>query len=148
MLFSFSILCRCLSEVRPAKPAFITALAHFLFVIITSCDKWRLDSKVVVWHRYFCMCSKKYINGFSVSAKSILNTSIKTKRPAKKSNVAHSTRCKMISKSWMSARTKSQSAPRMAIQPEKENKKHHLTFIFIARKLSQKKYFIVLSNRD
>lgn len=45
-------------------------------------------------------------------------TSIKTKRAAKKSSVAHSTRCRMISKSCMSARTRSQRAPRMAIQPE------------------------------
>lgn len=49
-----------------------------------------------------------------------LQTSIKTKRPAKKSNVAHSTRCRMISKSCRSARTKSQSAPRIAIQPGKQ----------------------------
>lgn len=65
---------------------------------------------------------------------SMLNTSIKTKRPAKNSSVAHSTRCRMISKSWMSARTKSQSAPKIAIQPERENKKYHLTSPFIARK--------------
>lgn len=50
----------------------------------------------------------------------MVNTSIKTKRAAKKSSVAHSTRCKMISKSWMSPRTKSHNAPRIAIHPERQ----------------------------
>lgn len=66
---------------------------------------------------------KKIETSFPLNARSLacmLNTSIKTKRPAKNSSVAHSTRCKMISKSWMSARTKSQSAPKIAIQPERE----------------------------
>lgn len=65
---------------------------------------------------------EKIINGLSVNATNIVcvwHTSIKTKRPAKNSNVAHSTRCRMISKSWRSARTKSHSAPRIAIQPER-----------------------------
>lgn len=66
---------------------------------------------------------KKIEMSFLLNARNsacMLNTSIKTKRPAKNSSVAHSTRCKMISKSWMSARTKSQSAPKIAIQPERE----------------------------
>lgn len=101
----------------------------------------------------FCLESKiswKNINGLSVNAKNMWNTSIKTKRPAKNSNVAHSTRCKMISKSWMSARTKSHSAPRMAIQPERERARNTTWYLPLERENTLtriKNSFTVSSNR-
>lgn len=42
---------------------------------------------------------------------------MRTNNAAKKRRVAHSTLLNIISKSWMSASTSSQMAPKMAIQP-------------------------------
>lgn len=52
-------------------------------------------------------------------------TSMRTNNAAKKRRVAHSTRFNIISKSWMSASTSSQMAPKMAIQPALEKERAH-----------------------
>lgn len=90
-------LLRCLSERSPVTSAVLPVLAHAFILFIRNKTHTHTHKWAVCW-----------------------NTSIRTKRPAKKSNVAHSTRWRMISKSCMSARTRSHSAPKMAIQPEGE----------------------------